>query len=60
MSNNYAQTWLDVNYPNKKLFIEFSMILYDLPDFVKVYIRNNWYKNKGLNGRHYYTKEYEP
>ena len=60
MSNNIAQIWLDVYCPTKKIFMEWTINLHELPDYVKGYILNNWYKNKGQNGRFYYTKEYEP
>ena len=53
-----ADIWLEAHYPNKTLLTNFSMNLYDFPEYVKNHVMNNWYQNVNSKGRYYWEKHY--
>ena len=53
-----ADTWLELNYPNKTLLTNFSMNLYNFPEYVRKHVMDNWYQNVNSKGRYYWKKNY--
>ena len=45
-----AEIWLESHYPNKTLLTNFSMNLYDFPEFVRIHVMNNWCQNTNSRG----------
>ena len=53
-----GKIWIDNHYPNKTLVTEKTFIIYNYPNFVIKYIKDNWYKSINSSGKAYWEKHY--